>query len=219
MKGGAEMAERAMDAPETHEGHLLASYGETEDSIHRRQRMGVLLFIGADAVFVAAALFTYFYLRGLNTENGWLPKGVTPVRAADTWSVAGIIIVSALLYQVAQRAGNTGNGSVLRTALGVALLLVVADMVLQIVQMSSLPFTTTSGAYASSYFVMAGYHVFHLVVLALLGLGLFIRAMKGMYDDPLQRNQLDLMGLVWTWAAISATLFAFALLFTGAPQL
>ncbi len=208
-----------MDIPEAHEGHLQASFGETEELIHRRQRMGVLLFLGADAVFVAAALFTYFYLRGLNTEGGWLPKGVKTVGALDTWSVAGIIIVSALLYQVARRAGNAGNGGVLRTALGLALLLVVADMVLQIVQMSSLPFTTTSGAYASSYFVMAGYHVFHLVVLTLLGLGLFIRVMKGMYEDPADRNQLDLMGLVWTWAAISSALFAFALLFTGAPQL
>lgn len=208
-----------METSGAHEEHLQASFGETEESIHRRQRMGVLLFLGADAVFVAAMLFTYFYLRGLNTENGWLPKGVRPVGAFDTWSVAAIIIVSALLYQVARRAGDAGKGSVLRTAMGLALLLVVVDLVLQIVRMSSLPFTTTSGAYASTYFVMAGYHVFHLVVLTMLGLGLFIRTTKGMYDGTEQRNQLDLMGLVWTWAAIAAALFAFALLFTGAPQL
>lgn len=200
-------------------GHLQAAFGETEETIHRRQRMGVLLFIGADAVFVAAALFTYFYLRGLNTEGGWLPKGVQTASAVDAWSVAGIVIVSAVIYQVARRAGNAGNAGALRTALVIALLLVVADLVLQVVQIGAQTFTTTSGAYASSYFIMASYHVFHLAILTFLGLGLLIRTLKGMYDGPVERNQLDLMGLVWTWTAITATLFAFALLFTGAPQL
>jgi heme/copper-type cytochrome/quinol oxidase subunit 3 len=216
MKGVDEMAEREM-LP--HDSHLQASYGETEEVIHRRQRMGVLLFLGADVVFVAAALFTYFYLRGLNTENGWLPNGVKTVGAVDTWTVAGLIIVSALLFQVARRAGDAGNASVLRAALGVALLLVVADLVVQVMQMSGASFNTTSGAYASSYFLMASYHLFHLAILTFLGLGLFIRTIKGMYAEPERRNELDLMGLVWTWTAISAALFAFALLFTGAPHL
>ena len=210
------MAEQAMGAQES---HMQAAYGETEEIIHRRQRLGVLLFIGADAVFVAAALFTYFYLRGLNTEGGWLPKGVKTVTAVDAWSVAGIIIVSAIVYQVARRAGNAGNAGALRSALVIAFLLVIGDLVLQVVQIGAQTFTTASGAYASSYFIMAAYHVFHLVILMLLGLGLLIRVMKGMYAEPGQRNQLDLMGLVWTWAAVSATLFAIALLFTGAPQL
>jgi heme/copper-type cytochrome/quinol oxidase subunit 3 len=96
--------------------------------------------------------------------------------------------------------------------------LVVADLVLQVVQIGAQTFTTTSGAYASSYYLLAGYHLFHLFILGLLGLGLLIRVMKGMYEDSEHRNHLDLMGLVWSWAAISATLFALVLLFTDAPH-
>jgi heme/copper-type cytochrome/quinol oxidase subunit 3 len=211
------MAEGAMQAAAHADGHHQASYGETEELIERRQRMGVLLFLGADAVFVACLLFTYFYLRGLNTENGWLLKGVSPVGAADPWIVAAIVIASALVFQLARRGAKAGNAGMLRAGVGIALLLVVVDLVVQVAQLSNLPFTTTSGAYASTYFVMAGYHVFHLIILTLLGIGLFMRAIKGMYDGHAESNQLDLMNLVWTWAAISAALFAFALLFTGAP--
>ena len=48
---------------------------EDPDLIGRRWRTGVRLLIFADASFVAALLFSYFYLRGLNTENAWLHPG------------------------------------------------------------------------------------------------------------------------------------------------
>jgi len=199
------------------EGHPQASFGETEELIHRRQRMAVLLFLGADAVFVACLLFTYFYLRGLNTEHAWLPKGTHLADRWVTWGIVSVIVASAIVYQVARRAGNSGNQGVLRGALGVALLLVVADLVIQVLQMVNMQFSVSSGAYVSTVLAMSGYHLFHLAVLFLLGLGLFLRGGRGMYVEPAGRSQLDLMGLVWWWAAISAALFAFALLFTGAP--
>ena len=48
---------------------------EDPDLIGRRWRTGTLLLILADAAFVAALVFSYLYLRGLNTEKAWLaPK-------------------------------------------------------------------------------------------------------------------------------------------------
>jgi heme/copper-type cytochrome/quinol oxidase subunit 3 len=90
--------------------------------------------------------------------------------------------------------------------------------VVQILQVVRLSFSTTSGAYASSYYIIAGYHMFHLIVLGLIGLGLFNRTVKGLYDEPSRRNELDLVGLAFTWTGIAASLFAIALLFTGAPH-
>jgi cytochrome c oxidase subunit 3 len=208
-----------MDTTAHAEGHMQASYGETEELIHRRQRMGVLLFLAADAVFVACLLFSYFYLRGLNTENGWLPAGTPVADHLTSWLIAGLVVLSAVTYELARRAGDRGSQGALRGGLAVALVLVVADLVIQFLQLANQSFTPTSGAYSSCFLVMAGYHAFHLVVLFLLGLGLFLRAMRGMYVEPDGRNQLDLMGLVWWWAAISAVLFAITLLFTGSPRL
>jgi heme/copper-type cytochrome/quinol oxidase subunit 3 len=212
------MADDATELAAFAGGHPQASYGETEESIHQRQRTGVLYFLAADGVFVACIIFTYFYLRGLNTDGGWLPKGVSPAGAHGPWLVAAIMLISAACYQVGRRGGRAGNRGALRIGVGLALLLVLVDLVVQILQVVRLSFSTTSGAYASSYYIMAGYHMFHLIVLGLIGLGLFTRAVKGLYDEPGRRNELDLVGLAFTWTAIAASLFAVALLFTGAPH-
>jgi heme/copper-type cytochrome/quinol oxidase subunit 3 len=45
---------------------------EDPEKVDGRQRLGVWLFIGADVITVAALLFTYLYLRGVDTGNHWM---------------------------------------------------------------------------------------------------------------------------------------------------
>ena len=45
---------------------------ESPEKVDARQRLGVWLFIGADVVTLAALLFTYLYLRGVNTDGHWM---------------------------------------------------------------------------------------------------------------------------------------------------
>jgi heme/copper-type cytochrome/quinol oxidase subunit 3 len=45
---------------------------ESPEKVDGRQRLGVWLFIGADVVTLAALLFTYLYLRGVNTDGHWM---------------------------------------------------------------------------------------------------------------------------------------------------
>ncbi len=45
---------------------------EPPEKVDARQRLGVWLFIGADVVTLGALLFTYLYLRGVNTDNHWM---------------------------------------------------------------------------------------------------------------------------------------------------
>ena len=53
----------------------MAGHHEDADTVGRRWRMGVGFIIVADVMFVLSILFSYLYLRGLNTENSWVPKG------------------------------------------------------------------------------------------------------------------------------------------------
>ncbi|MGA7833968.1 MAG: hypothetical protein WCA31_02050 [Acidimicrobiales bacterium] len=45
---------------------------ESPEKVDGRQRLGVWLFIGADMVTLGALLFTYLYLRGVNTGGHWM---------------------------------------------------------------------------------------------------------------------------------------------------
>lgn len=45
---------------------------ESPEKVDARQRLGIWLFIGADVITVAALLFTYLYLRGVNTSGHWM---------------------------------------------------------------------------------------------------------------------------------------------------
>jgi heme/copper-type cytochrome/quinol oxidase subunit 3 len=193
-----------------HHGHE-GSYGETPAIIASRQRMAVYLFLAADAVFVVCLVFTYFYLRALNVNGAWLPAGVQTASAAMTWTIAVVAVLSAIAYVWGASAGD----GPFRVGTLIGLLLVLVDVVLQIVQIGTVPFHSQNGAYASAFLVMAGYHIVHLLILLFLGAGMAIRDSRGRLDGD-RSNEPRLVSYVWGWFAITAVIFATTLMFTAA---
>jgi heme/copper-type cytochrome/quinol oxidase subunit 3 len=137
----------------------------------------------------------------------WLPAGVHPPSAASTWVIAVLMVVSSLVYRWGDLGGRVGQAGRMRAGLLVALVLVLADLVLQVQQMASASFPPTAGAFASSYYALAGYHVFHVVLLALVGLGIAIRSGRGIYRTG-KYNEMALVGLVWYWVTLIAVAIA-----------
>lgn len=63
----------SIDTPmheETHGGH--EGHHDSPEVKFHRERLGVWLIIVADVIVVAALLFTYLYLRGINTDGHWM---------------------------------------------------------------------------------------------------------------------------------------------------
>ena len=177
----------------------------------------MLLFLGADAVFVLCLLFSYFYLRGLNVQGMWIPAGTHTAPVWAVWTIAAVIVASALAYRWGERGIRAGDRARLVAGTSLALALLLVDAVLQAWQLSALPFRASDGAYAGSFVVLAGYHLFHLVVTGLLGLGLWNRARAGRYDAA-RFGQVRLMGYVWSWVAAVAVLTAITTLFVASPK-
>ncbi len=186
-----------------------ASYGETPAIVASRQRMAVYLFLAGDAVFVVCLVFTYFYLRALDVNGAWLPSGVQTASAAMTWTVAAVAVASALAF-----AWGASAAGALKVGTLIGLVLVFADLVLQIVQIATAPFHSQNGAYASTFLAMAGYHILHLLILLFLGIGMFIREPRGLLEGD-RANEPRLVSYVWGWFAITAVIFATALMFTA----
>jgi heme/copper-type cytochrome/quinol oxidase subunit 3 len=189
---------------------------EDVGTIGRRWRLGVGFLIVADASFVAAMLFGYRYLRGLNTEGAWLPHGSATAPIWVSWVLAAGFILSAVVFRWGERGIHRGDSGrlVLASAVGVILLVLVS--VGQVVQIAGFPFAIASSAYASSMYLLAGANLFHLMLTLFLGLGLWNRTRAGKYSAA-ENWQVGIVSIWWAWVAIAATLSALTTSYIASP--
>jgi heme/copper-type cytochrome/quinol oxidase subunit 3 len=176
---------------------------DAPEVVGRRERLGVRLLIVADGAFVFGMIFSYFYLRNLNTNNGWIPEGGHTFSAASGWIAIAPLIVAAILHKIGQRNLKTiGSISIL------TLIAYLYGLYFQIHQMANMPFIVKDtggfeGAYASSWVLIAGANVFHYVIAAFLALGLVIRARRASVDPTLEMWRMRTTASWFTWIAIS----------------
>lgn len=191
-----------MTTPTIYEIHA----GPTHD-VARSQRLAVILLITADASFVFGLVFTYFYLRGLNTDDSWVVSGTRTASPVWNWVIAAIVVASALVFQWGERRGREGKHTALATGTSLALLLLVADLAVQVWRMVAFPSSIQADAYASITMVMGGAHVFHLLITLFVGLGVWFRTRRGLTAGVAGKHAA-LVGYWWTWVAGSAVLIA-----------
>lgn len=180
----------------------------THDVAHS-QRLGVLLLILADAAFVFGLVFTYFYLRGLNTNGAWIGPGDATVSPAWNWLIAAIVVASALVYQWGEHRGRSGNRGALASAASIALGLVVIDLAVQVWRIFASPGTVGDDAYNSIMVTMGAAHVFHLLLTLFAGLAIWLRTRRGL-TGGVEGRHAALVGYWWMWVAGSAVIIAFA---------
>lgn len=200
---------------ETVQSH--APHGETALELGLRQRLGVVLLIMADASFVASLIFTYFYLRGLDTDGGWIPRGTPTLGILEGWVIAIVVVLSAAAYRWGQDGLRAADNRRFMTGLAVALLLLLADLGLQIYRLATLPFSTSTGSYASIVITFAGSHLVHLLITLFLGVAIWNRARRGLFTAD-SHWHVRLVGYWWTWVAVSAVLLAFTASFVASPH-
>ena len=204
-----------MTSSETAEAPQL--HVEDPDLIGRRWRTGVLLLIIADGAFVTALIFSYFYLRGLNTQHAWLSHGQATASIAVSWLLALGVVVSAAVFRGADRAIRAGHEGRFVSAAVVAVLVVLATAVGQFLQLANFPFGVAESAYSSALYTMAGANFVHLLLTAFLGVAMWNRGRQHIYSAT-SHWQVQLVGLWWTWVAVAAVFGAFTTSFITSPN-
>jgi len=183
---------------------------DSPDTVGRRDRLGVILLIVADIAFVGSLIFTYLYLRFLNTEGAWLPEGMTPAPSTSTWLVVICLLIGLFTITWGVRGMKGGHKSQLVIGAGIALLASIVAAVLQFHQIASYDFPLNdkgyfAGTYSSSIVTLAGANAFHLILTIVITLGIFNRARMGKYTDPASW-QPRIAVYWWLWIVISAVL-------------
>jgi len=182
---------------------------DAPEVVGRRERLGVRLLIVADGAFVASMIFSYFYLRGLNANGAWVPKGGHTLPASTGWMAALPFVVAAIVHKIGTRNRSTATA-------GVVLLAMLAGAYIQWHQLATMPFIAKDdggrhffeGAYASNWVVLGGANLFHYFVGTFIALGLFIRGFRANVDPTLEHWRQLTASSWFTWIAISGVLCA-----------
>jgi len=69
--------------------HTTNHHVEHPDVVGSRNRLGVILILVADIAFALSVLFVYFYLKGQNVNDMWLPKATEDTAAVLPLSSSG----------------------------------------------------------------------------------------------------------------------------------
>ena len=135
---------------------------EPPELMGRNLRASAQLLSGATAFFFMSWVFAYFYLRSLNSHGMWKPKGVDAPVGLGTVIIA-CVVASVVLIRLGLADHRAARRPQWRTKGLLALLLLLAALVLQVVEWATLGFGPTDGGYASVFVGWTGFYLLFLV--------------------------------------------------------
>ena len=202
----------------THEG----GHHDTPEQRDKKELSALILLIAGDGLFLVLEILTWFYLRALNPHHGWRFSTASPTspatsgsnnphditaevaKAPVSWSLLVILATLAVggLVWFGEMRSRKGESPV--PALGLALLMGLVAIGLQVYQFQTLPFQTTDGTYASCFEFFMASNLAHQFLALIVVLGVWNRGRKNLYA----RNWYQLrLARIWTmWVGISALL-------------
>ena len=177
--------------------------------------------IGALSFLYGAFAFAYFYLRSINSMGRWKGSGYHAPQIGYGVAILALVLISAVVQYVGLQRIKAGAKGAWQGASLVALLLGLAAVVLEILQLLNLPFQPGSSGFSS---VFTGFYPVMLVswLAAMIWLEILImraRALPGIsfVEQPptyaeafaVQRFQSSLSGftLIWNFIAIVTIIF------------
>jgi heme/copper-type cytochrome/quinol oxidase subunit 3 len=179
------------------------------------------LAVGGLCFFFGAFLFAYFYLRSLNSSGRWQGSGYHPPSMLMGTVIMLLVLVSAGVHYAGLQRAKAGSKKTWQVCAVAALVLGLAAVAMQIIELLYLPFPPGSSGFSS---VFTGFYAMFTVVLlagafwleTTLARSRFISAMAFVEQPPtiaeasaVQRFQANLSAftLVWNFLAAMAILF------------
>ena len=185
----------------THAEHFEDKATDTATFFKRRAKVGALLLILSDGMMVIAAVFSFLYLRALNTSGAFKPATEHAPPMAGGLIVALAVVVGAVVFrsQVVASA-RSGNDPGVRSGLVLALLLAFAALVVQVWAVATgSSFPAPVHGYASVVMLLGAIGLFHMFVTLVVTLLLAGRAIRGLLGG--RTYPLEVAGYWWYYVA------------------
>ena len=112
---------------------------------------GARFSVGALAFLYGAFAFAYFYLRSINSSGRWKGSGFHAPQMGYGVVILALVLLSAIVQYVGLQRIKAGAKSAWQAAALVALVLGLAAVVLQIIQLLNLPFQPGSSGFSTVF--------------------------------------------------------------------
>jgi cytochrome c oxidase subunit III len=170
--------------------------------------VGVVVWLASELMFFAGLFAAYFTIRAGSTR--WPPAGVDLPTARTALATAVLVSSSATMHWAVGAAGRGDRRQALRW-LGLTVVLGLVFLGNQAWEYAEAPFSISSHAYGSVFYVMTGFHGLHVI-----GGLLFMGAVAAMIGGPGSRvpagETVEVCGYYWhfvdvVWVAMFSTLY------------
>jgi heme/copper-type cytochrome/quinol oxidase subunit 3 len=172
---------------------------------------GMVLFISTEAALFGTLVAAYFYMA-FKAAPDWPPAGIPRPSLALPLVMTVILWSSSLPVHLAERAITRGNQRMLRLGLLAGFVLGGIFLVLQLgveYPEKLREFTPSTNVYGSMFFLLTGFHGFHVIVGLAFSLWTQVRARLGAFD---RYRHLTVQNFTMYWhfvdAVWAAVLFA-----------
>lgn len=169
---------------------------------------GLIAFLASEAALFGYLIFSYTYI-GVQLD----PSLAEAARLSFTFAVPMtiVVIISSIVLWWGERAIQRNRTGHLAIALAIALVLSISFVVLEAFEWKSLPFTLTSSALSSAYFITTGMHLAHFIV-GIVALLFFIPWVLLGYFDATRNTHVLVMIDYWhfvhaVWGVIFIALY------------
>lgn len=127
---------------------------------------GSRLAMGGLSFLYGSLVFAYFYLRSINSNGRWQGSGFQQPSVAMGTVIIALVVVSAAVQTMVLQRIKAGSKQAWQAGALLALVLGLAAVALQIIQLLNLPFYPGSSGYASVF--VGTYPVYLVSVLAMM---------------------------------------------------
>lgn len=199
--------------------------GEPVSVVAARNRLGIYLLIVIDAMGTIALIISYSYLWALNVNNGWAPPGsqfsdfmsngnapsATGTSFAPDlpfWIITGVVVLMAVMAWWCYRLVRRGDHALATTVAAATLVVSIAALVAQWWQISTLPFGSGNGTYASAVLMLLAGNIAHLLIVIFLLVAITNRVRMGLVSAS-NPSHAQFVAIWMTWIAIAFVLGAF----------
>lgn len=174
-------------------------------------RYGMVFFIASELMFFAGFFAAYFFIVGHNPE--WPPSNIEALDLQLPIINTLILLTSGATITWSHHALLEGDRDTCRKFMLATWVLGVCFLFCQAYEYSHATFTLSSGAYGSTFFMLTGFHGFHVLLGTLMLMAVHLRLRKG---DFTEKHHFYFEAAAWYWHFVDAVwiglfLFVYAL--------
>ena len=190
--------------------------GQHTSLVQNGLRLGIILFIISEIIFFFGFFWSFFWsCVNPYPELGavWPPYGITPI---ETWKIPFlntlILLLSGSSVTWAHHAILSGKSSnVVKKAIQCTILLAVLFTSLQGLEYMSASFSIRDGLYGSNFYILTGFHGFHVFIGTVI---LSISLIRIYFNQFTRQHHFGFEASAWYWHFVDVVwLFLFIFLY------